>query len=158
MGLNEDLETILEELKIREVSDVTGVKNLLNEAKFDPRLIFDLMNDEGKLCWIDIIEEFLNQDLIWVDEIEKNGDLLYLKKLILCVRGKEELLPWYNKLLQSLTYEPKTILHLPTSLIDMISKDFGISYDLGDCRFFLSSLGTSYVITFFAQFNFYKSC
>ena len=89
----------------------------------------------------DIINELLNQSLIWVDDETFQGNIIYLQKLIMATNNYDELLPLYNNLLSSLKNGqdiPRP--SLPEGLIRDISNTFDIC-GWPKCRDFLVDLG-----------------
>ena len=89
----------------------------------------------------DIINELLNQSLIWVDDETFQGNIIYLQKVIVATNNYDELLPLYNNLLSSLKNSqdiPRP--SLPEGLIRDISNTFDIC-GWPKCRDFLVDLG-----------------
>ena len=102
-------------------------------------LFFSTNRDELKIE--DIINELLNQSLIWVDDETFQGNIIYLQKVIMATNNYDELLPLYNNLLSSLKNSqdiPRP--SLPEGLIRDISNTFDIC-GWWKCRAFLVDLG-----------------
>ena len=102
-------------------------------------LLFSTKRDELKIE--DIIDELLNQSLIWVDDETFQGNIIYLQKVIVATNNYDELLPLYNNLLSSLKNSqdiPRP--SLPEGLIRDISNTFDIC-GWPKCRDFLVDLG-----------------
>ena len=102
-------------------------------------MFFFTNRDELKIE--DIIDELLNQSLIWVDDETFQGNIIYLQKVIVATNNYDELLPLYNNLLSSLKNSqdiPRP--SLPEGLIRDISNTFDIC-GWPKCRDFLVDLG-----------------
>ena len=103
-------------------------------------MFFSTKRDELKIE--EIIDELLNQSLIWVDDETFQGNIIYLHKVINATNNHNELLPLYNNLLSSLkNSEDIPRLSLPEPLIRDISNTFDIIGDWWKCRAFLVDLG-----------------
>ena len=102
-------------------------------------LFFSTNRDELKIE--DIIDELLNQSLIWVDDETFQGNIIYLQKVIMATNNYDELLPLYNNLLSSFhNCETMPRPSLPEGLIRDISNTFDIC-GWWKCRAFLVDLG-----------------
>merc|ERR1711934_473343 len=135
MTLSHELDMILDHLRSRKIINKDAVNKMMETLKFDSRLIEDLSRDELKIE--DIINELLNQSLIWVDDETFQGHIIYLQKLIMATNDYDELLPLYNNLLSSLKNGqdiPRP--SLPKGLIRDISNTFDIC-GWWKCRAFL---------------------
>ena len=80
MSLSDELNRILDFMKGREIIKEDEVRKLMEKLNFDERLIDDLTREGLNLD--DIIEEFLNQRIIWVDDESFQGDIIHLRELI----------------------------------------------------------------------------
>ena len=140
MYLNQKLNTILDLLRNRNIIHRDRILTMMGTLNFDKRLIEDIT--AGDIIKIeDVIDELLNQSLIWVDDETLQGDILYLKTLILATDDRGELLRKYNDLLSSLHNDVNIQApSLPEGLIRDISKAFVIC-GWWKCRAFLVSLG-----------------
>merc|ERR1711992_191852 len=99
MKLNHELNTILDLLRNRNIIHRDRILTMMGTLNFDKRLIEDIT--AGDIIKIeDVIDELLNQSLIWVDDVTLEGDILYLKTLILATDDRGELLSQYNNLLR----------------------------------------------------------
>ena len=139
MSLNHELNTILDLLRNRSIIDRDRLLTMMRNLNFDERLIEDITSDDIKIQ--DVIDELLNQSLIWVDDETLQGDIFSLKMLILATENYDELLPFYNRLLSSLHNDVNIQApSLPEGLIRDISKAFDIC-GWWKCRAFLVGLG-----------------
>lgn len=140
MPLSQDLKSLIQCLLQRTVIDRHNVIELMREVNFDERLIEDIIEDEFNLQ--DVIDEMVNQTLIWVDDETGRGDITYLKRLIKTTENYNEILPRWDNLSQSLKNDnlrprPK----LPEGLILMLTENFqNGTYDWNECRVFLACL------------------
>merc|ERR1711935_224340 len=139
MTLSHELNVILDLLRSRQIINKDAVSKMMETLKFDSRLIEDLSGDELKIE--DLIDELLNQSLIWVDDETFQGNIIYLQKVIMATNNYDELLPLYNNLLSSF-HNCETIPRpsLPEGLIRDISNTFDIC-GWWKCRAFLVDLG-----------------
>merc|ERR1712008_73764 len=139
MTLSHELNVILDHLRNRKIINKDAVSKMMVTLNFDSRLIEDLSGDELKIE--DLIDELLNQSLIWVDDETFQGNIIYLQKVIMATNNYDELLPLYNNLLSSLKNSqdiPRP--SLPEGLIRDISNIFDIC-GWWKCRAFLVDLG-----------------
>ena len=81
MSLNHELNTILDLLGNRSIIDRDRLLTMMRNLNFDERLIEDITSDDITIQ--DVIDELLNQSLIWVDDETLQGDIFSLKMLIL---------------------------------------------------------------------------
>ena len=141
--ISEQFEIIRQDLTERRVRDSDAVIALMTKVGFDQRLISDLLVDQDKIENLTaVLNEFLNQSLIWIDDTSKTGSIKYLKELILTVENYNELLPLYNDLRESLqNNEGVKRPSLPKGLIQKLSESFDLSYKWIDCTNFLTFLG-----------------
>ena len=87
MTLSQDLNNLIDKCKTKRIVKVEELQTILQDVQFDPRL----KEDNNSID--EILDEFVNQSLIWIDDETFQGDLTYLKKLILVLEEPlEELL------------------------------------------------------------------
>jgi len=109
------------------------------EAPLEARLVEEFQNS---LNVNEILEEFLNQSLIWVDDVSGRGKLVWFQKLLKTLDDHEELLTLANQLDISLNIQDQgpRIGSLPSGLNQILNETFEI---LGwkFARQFLNRLG-----------------
>ena len=109
------------------------------EAPLEARLVEEFQNS---LDINEILEEFLNQSLIWVDDVSGRGKLVWFQKLLKTLEDHEELLTLANQLEISLNVQDQgpRIGSLPSGLNQILNETFEI---LGwkFARQFLNRLG-----------------
>ena len=135
MTLTQDLDTIIDQCKVKPVAKRQELVKILQEVHFDQRLIEDSMDME------EILDEFVNQSLIWVDDESFRGDLTYLKKLILVLEDHDDVLEKYRNLTELLNHTRENI-----SLCNGMKQDLIHVFNLlgwPTSRAFLESLGLS---------------
>ena len=137
MTLNQDLNTLIDKCKTKRIVKVQELQNILQDVQFDPRLIEDNIDD---INTDEILDEFVNQSLIWVDDESFKGDLTYLKKLILVLEDPHEELLEKHKNLTDLLQNTSQNLNLCNGMKQDLIHEFHI---LGwvTTRAFLESLG-----------------
>jgi glycerol-3-phosphate O-acyltransferase len=120
---------------------IRKVRETVIEIYFHQYLFLFFSTNRDELKIEDIIDELLNQSLIWVDDETFQGNIIYLQKVIVATNNYDELLPLYNNLLSSLKNSqdiPRP--SLPEGLIRDISNTFDIC-GWPKCRDFLVDLG-----------------
>lgn len=139
MPLSQDLNSLIQCLIKRNVIDYDNVIDLMREVNFDERLIEDIIEDFNLE---DVINEMLNQTLIWVDDETGRGDIAYLKRLIATTENYNEILPQWDNLSQALTNDDQQARpKLPDGLVMKLTENFkNGTFDWTDCRVFLGSL------------------
>ena len=108
------------------------------EAPLEARLVEEFQNSQDIN---EILEEFLNQSLIWVDDVSGRGKLVWFQKLLKTLDDYEHLLTLCNELEISFNIqEGPRIGSLPSGLNQILNKTFQI---LGwtFARQFLNRLG-----------------
>ena len=97
MTLSQDLNNLIDKCKTKRIVKVEELQTILQDVQFDKRLIEDNNSID------EILDEFVNQSLIWIDDETFQGDLTYLKKLILVLEEPlEELLEKHKNLIDLL--------------------------------------------------------
>ena len=97
MTLSQDLNNLIDKCKTKRIVKVEELQTILQDVQFDPRL----KEDNNSID--EILDEFVNQSLIWIDDESFQGDLTYLKKLILVLEEPlEELLEKHKNLIDLL--------------------------------------------------------
>ena len=76
------------------------------EAPLEARLVEEFQNSQDIN---EILEEFLNQSLIWVDDVSGRGKLVWFQKLLKTLEDHEELLTLANQLEISLNIQIKML-------------------------------------------------
>ena len=136
MTVSQDLQIILDKCNEKQIAKKTELQKLLSEVNFNARLIEELTEND---LVNDILEEFICQSLIWVDDEALKGEITYLKKIIATLDDNEELLKlWSNlsEILKSDQHRPSLCKGVITDLVN----EFNIlGWSVG--RVFLESLG-----------------
>ena len=122
-----------------------------SEAPLEARLVEEFQNSQDIN---EILDEFLNQSLIWVDDDSGRGKVIWFKKLLKTLDDHEDLLTLCNELEISLNIqEVPRIGPLPNGLNQILRNTFQI---LGwtFARQFLNRLGkVQRKLIFFCQYN-----
>ena len=144
--LNERLERIVNDAKTKRVIDRLSLMTILKDVCFEPRLIEEFENAENLE---EILEEFLNQSEIWVDDDSGKGQVKWLSRLLETVEDNDRLLHLCSELDKSLVTDSgaplRRSISLPQGMYEEISELFEI---LGwiKAKQFLDALGM-YILT-----------
>lgn len=140
--LNERLERIVNDAKTKRVIDRLSLMTILKDVCFEPRLIEEFENAENLE---EILEEFLNQSEIWVDDDSGKGQVKWLSRLLETVEDNDRLLHLCSELDKSLVTDTgaplRRSISLPQGMYEEISKLFEISGWI-KAKQFLDALGT----------------
>ena len=133
------LEYLINETRSRHIIDHEKFTKLLTDIGLEPRLIEELQSCQDLN---EVLEEFLNQCLIWIDDDSGHGNVYWLKQLLRIVNDSDNLMLKCDQLGDSIVNknERKEIL-LQNGIKSRLEKDFNILGWL-PAKDFLTELGT----------------
>ena len=133
------LEYLINETRSRHIIDHEKFTKLLTDIGLEPRLIEELQSCQDLS---EVLEEFLNQCLIWIDDDSGHGNVYWLKQLLRIVNDSDNLMLKCDQLGDSIVNknERKEIL-LQNGIKSRLEKDFNILGWL-PAKDFLTELGT----------------
>ena len=141
-SLNERLERIIKDAKTKRIVDRESLMKILKDVSFEPRLIEEFENAENLE---EILEEFLNQSEIWVDDDSGKGQVKWLSRLLETVEDNDRLLHLCSDLDRSLKVDTgaplRRSISLPQGMYEEISELFEILGWIKAKQFF-DALGT----------------
>ena len=141
-SLNERLDRIVNDAKTKRIIDRPSLMKILNDVCLEPRLIEEFENAENLE---EILEEFLNQSEIWVDDDSGRGKVYWLLELLKTIDDNDRLLHLCSDLDRSLMEDTgaplRRSISLPQGVYELISDLFE---KLGwiKAKQFLDALGT----------------
>ena len=133
------LEYLINETRSRHIIDHEKFTKLLTDIGLEPRLIEELQSCQDLN---EVLEEFLNQCLIWIDDDSGHGNVYWLKQLLRIVNDSDNLMLKCDQLGDSIVNknERKEIL-LQNGIKSRLENDFNILGWL-PAKDFLTELGT----------------
>ena len=112
-SLNQRLERIVNDAKTKRIVDRHSLMQILIDVCLEPRLIEEFEHAENLE---EILEEFLNQSEIWVDDDSGRGQVYWLSMLLKTVEDHDRLLHLCSELERSLINDTGATLRRSISL------------------------------------------
>ena len=133
------LEYLINETRLRHVIDNEKFTKLLTDMGLEPRLIEELQSCQDLN---EVLEEFLNQCLIWIDDDSGHGNVYWLKQLLRIVNDSDNLMLLCDQLEKSIVNkEARKEISLQNGIKSRLEKEFNILGWLL-AKDFLTELGT----------------